>query len=105
MFKRKPVISSARIDFACRQGQAPAKTPQKRRAGRDDTYVECLVSTGGHHTERGVIVDISETGARVRFSHRSTLPSTVRIKALRLQLDRPAKVVWQDFNEVGLKFL
>jgi hypothetical protein len=105
VFKRKPVISSERIDFACRQGQAPATTPQKRRAERDDAYVECLVSTGGRHAEKGVIVDISETGARIRFNHRSTLPETVRLKALRLKLDRPAQVIWRDFNEVGLKFL
>ena len=105
MFRRKTRVSSERIDFAMgpdRTGKAPSRKP---RAVRDDTYVECAVSTGPGHLERGIVVDVSETGARIRFYSRWTLPGRVRISAPRLGLDREAEVVWQDFNEAGLKFL
>lgn len=104
MFKRKPVISSDRIDFASRSASRIGKHLGKRRTKRDQSYVECLILTSGRNIERGVIVDFSQTGAKVRFNTRATLPDTVRVKAVRLKIDREARVVWQDFNEAGLKF-
>ena len=79
------------MEFAARSASAIGKRPGKRR-------------TSGPNIERGVFVDVSQTGVKVRFNTRETLPDTVRVKAVRLKIDREVRVVWQDFNEAGRKF-
>jgi len=50
-------------------------------------------------------MDISDTGARVRFFHRGVMPDTVRIIAPRLRLNRRARVVRRDETDIGLQFI
>jgi hypothetical protein len=76
----------------------------RRRAGRDYAFAICRVMTENGQLQEGVIVDISETGARVRFKSRCRLPETLRIIAPRIQLDRTASLVWQDLNDAGIHF-
>jgi len=120
--------SKSRIAFALRssrQAQPPGETeslpaaaspsrPKKvvrarpvsnrRRAARDHAFAVCRVMTENGPLQEGVIVDISQTGARVRFKSRCRLPETLRIIAPRIKLDRTAHVVWQDINDAGLHF-
>ncbi len=76
-----------------------------RRVSRKDLWCVCVVETKGGELREGVIIDVSKTGARVRFRSRGKLPRIVRIKASRIGLKRFARVVWQSAFDAGLEFV
>jgi len=102
-----------------RAGTAPARAEEEaprpvpilrpaannRRGARKDLWCVCSVETKGGEIREGVIVDISKSGARIRFRSRGTLPSVVRVKASRIGLKRFARVVWQSTFDAGLEFV
>lgn len=61
-----------------------------------------MLPSGG--TRIGVLLDVSASGARVRFRTRGALPNCVGVVAPRLSLKRTATVVWQDTFTAGLQF-
>jgi len=77
----------------------------KRRGPRKDLWCVCAVETKGGETREGVIVDISKTGARIRFRSRGRLPGVIRIKASRIGLKRFARVIWQSAFDAGIEFV
>lgn len=77
----------------------------KRRGDRKDLWCICSVETKGGEVREGVIVDISNSGARIRFRSRGMLPRVVRIKASRIGLKRFARVIWQSAFDAGLEFV
>lgn len=78
---------------------------ENRRGLRKDLWCVCSVETKGGEKREGVIIDISKSGARVRFRSRGTLPNVVRIKASRIGLKRFARVIWQSAFDAGLEFV
>ncbi len=79
--------------------------PHQERSPRKNTWSVCTISNDGEGGREAVIVDVSRTGARVRFQGRGSLPSVVHIKSSRLGLNRKARVIWQDNCDVGLRFI
>lgn len=75
-----------------------------RHAARKDIWCECVILSDDGPLQAGVIIDISKTGARVRFRGRPRFPDTIRIRAIRLGLNRTANIVWQRDFDVGLAF-
>lgn len=75
------------------------------RADRMDTWCVCSIFTGGIEDRKGVVINTSDTGARVRFDTRGRLPIVVKIKAPRIGLEQKARVVWQDSMDVGLEYI
>jgi hypothetical protein len=100
----------ARIETV-KQARQPALPPHPKprgiipRALRTPCYANCQVYFAGNTCLRGVILDHSETGVRVRFSHRSALPEEVRVVSARLSLDRKARIVRRLDQDIGLEFL
>ena len=94
-------------DSMQRTAPTPVLRPMsnKRRGPRKDLWCVCSVETKGGEIREGVIVDISKTGARIRFRSRGTLPRVVRVKASRLGLKRFARIVWQSAFDAGLEFV
>jgi len=86
---------------------APIVRPQSnnRRGPRKGVWCVCAIETRGGEVREGVIIDISKTGARIRFRSRGTLPQVVRIKASRIGLSRFARVVWQSEFDAGIEFV
>ena len=90
---------------------APAPIPilrparDKRRGARKGIWCVCTIYYEGGATREGIILDVSKTGARVRFRTRGTLPRLVKIKASRIGLNRFARVVWQSTFDAGLEFI
>ncbi|MES1156605.1 MAG: PilZ domain-containing protein [Alphaproteobacteria bacterium] len=52
-----------------------------------------------------VIIELSESGARIRYANRVDLPSRLRICEPTLKLNRWARVVWQRDCLAGLEFV
>lgn len=76
-----------------------------RRAIRKGVWCVCSISFEGGEVREGIILDLSKTGARIRFRSRGTMPPLVRIKATRIGLNRYARVVWQSAFDAGLDFV
>lgn len=86
--------------------QSPSYTMRDmRQAKRKDLWCVCSLFQGDALLKEAVIVDVSKTGARVKFRHRGALPRHVRIKAGRIGLNRLAEVVWQTPSDAGLRFI
>ena len=80
-------------------------TPEEhRRASRDGTYKVATVTYPSGYVRKGVVVDRSETGVRVRFHTRGELPDHVHIAVEGIGGRKYARVAWQDVHEAGLAF-
>lgn len=75
-----------------------------RKSIREDIWCECVLAANGIELREAVITDISATGVRVRFRRRGELPFRVRVRAVRLGLNREAYVAWQTAFDAGLSF-
>lgn len=76
-----------------------------RRARRDGAYKVVTVIYPTGYERKGVAVDMSATGVRVRFSQRGELPSRVELKIDGMSGKRTADVVWQETHDAGFKFV
>jgi len=83
----------------------PAKAKITRRHTREDAWAVCRVHLGQDAFREGIVLDLSEGGARVRFRTRGSLPPRVRLSCPRLNVNREASVVWQDVFDAGLQFV
>lgn len=84
--------------------QADPAPPEHRWADRTGTYkIATLVYPSGY-TRKGVVIDMSASGARVRFSQRASLPETVTLKIEGVPGARQAQIVWQEAMDAGLRF-
>ncbi len=85
--------------------RSKSKYAEQRRAGRKGIWCVCVISSDASQLREAIILDVSKTGARVRFRSRGNLPAEIRIKASRIGLNRRAKVVWQTGFDAGLEFI
>lgn len=72
---------------------------------RKGVWCVCAVHLEGGAIREGIILDVSKSGARIRFRSRGTLPAIVKIKASRIGLNRFARVAWQTTFDAGLEFI
>lgn len=108
--RANPTIDMARINQvtaskATSDLSAPVQIKTNQRAERKQTWCVCTVSARSMALREGVILNISDTGLRIRFSQRGALPPIVVAKAGRIGLHRRARVVWQDVFDAGFEFL
>lgn len=80
-------------------------TPEvdKPRPVRAMVYREVYVTYESGYRRKGVVLDHSENGVRIRFPTNERLPIQVLLHAKVINMEGPASVVWQDGSEVGLK--
>lgn len=79
-----------------------------RRQRRRSTHIEAWITLeGGGFARRGcTIIDLSDTGARVRFQDAPPQASTLRLTFMGdVRVARPARVVWRRNNVLGLQFV
>lgn len=105
--KKKTSIPKDRLNrvIGRTEDEAPNAEPASQpRAVRETAWATCrLTWTGG--SDSGVLLDISKTGARVRFNHRPSLPAVVRLHVNAQSIKVDAEVVRVDDVDVGLRFL
>ena len=86
----------------------PRKAAKSRRqSARESHWCVCYI----HATEFGhdelveaIMLDLSESGARIRCRSRARFPEQVRFRAPRLGLDTVARRVWQNGFDTGIAF-
>lgn len=89
-------------DVVPAEPEEPAETRTTDRVG---AYKVASVTFPTGYVRRGVVVDLSATGARMRFSQRGALPDRVRVKIAGIAGDRLAEVVWQEDSDAGIRFV
>ncbi|WP_273184961.1 PilZ domain-containing protein [Hyphomonas adhaerens] len=72
------------------------------RAERAKVYREAAVAYDSGYRRKGVVLDYSANGARLRFPTNENLPPMVYLYARAVGLEGPARVVWQHGSEAGL---
>ena len=81
----------------------PEGPVEHRHAERTGTFRVVSVSYPSGYERRGVVVDMSQTGLRVRFSQRGELPDHVLLKIEGKAGVQKAQTVWQETYEAGFK--
>lgn len=74
--------------------------PRQRKA----QWAPCTLYWAPNGQERGVCVDLSDTGARVRFRSRTPLPQQLRLVSAQLGLNRACVLVRRDENDAAVRF-
>ena len=75
------------------------------RPVRGMSYREASVVYESGYARKGIVLDYSNTGVRLRFPTNEHLPSQVILHARAVNVEGPARVVWQEGSEVGLSLI
>ena len=111
MFGKRPPSGKDALTQRVRQlgaRSAPAEPPPSRaeaRAQRDAVFKNGSVILPDGARMVVVIKDLSDSGARVEFFARTTLPEVVLLVEPMLKLRRRARVAWQSDGAAGLQFI
>lgn len=109
MLKRKASkVPSERIALATKPrlvATLSIASSEKRSKPRRQCYIECVIKSPLGHHNRALIVDMSETGLKLKMQSRSRLPERVQIVSQRINLDIDAEVMWQGLDSAGLRFV
>lgn len=57
------------------------------------------------YSRKGIVLDYSDTGLRIRFPTNESLPRFLRVSARSIGIEGRAQVVWQKGSEIGLKLI
>lgn len=96
LLNRKPAMPDSAVDDV---------PPELRQSEREGAYRVVSVTYPSGYIRKGIVVDLSSTGARVRFSERGELPDKITLRIEGLSGRREAETVWQETHDAGLRFL
>jgi hypothetical protein len=101
LFKpRKPAeISPERVE------QVAAAPVDLGRPIRAPVYREAYVTYESGYRRKGVVMDVTESGLRIRFPTNEQLPPLVSVFARSVGLEGDAEVIWQKDSEAGLRMI
>lgn len=70
---------------------------------RVHVYREAYIMYDSGYRRKGVVMDFTETGLRIRFPTNERLPDVVTVNARSVGIEGEADVVWQKNTEAGLR--
>ncbi|MFN3911899.1 PilZ domain-containing protein [Hyphomonas sp.] len=83
----------------------PAKSQGARKSARRKTWAPCRITWSPNGVADGVCIDVSETGAQIRFRQRITLRGRLLFTASSLNLNCACEVVRQEGYDASIRFL
>ena len=95
--KKTSPVESARVSHVA------TTEPDSARPVRVHVYREAYVTYESGYRRKGVVMDFTETGLRIRFPTNERLPAIVGLHARSVGMEGDADVVWQKGTEVGLR--
>ncbi|MBY9066495.1 hypothetical protein K1X12_06270 [Hyphomonas sp. WL0036] len=75
------------------------------RPVRSQVYREVTVHLESGYSRKGIVLDYSDNGLRIRFPTNETMPRFLKVSAASIGMDGRAQLVWQKGSEVGLKLI
>ncbi|KCZ48404.1 hypothetical protein [Hyphomonas pacifica] len=97
--------SESRAPTTERVEQMVATHVERPRPARAMVYREAYVTYNSGYKRRGIVLDHSDTGVRLRFPTNERLPATVTLNASAVGLEGQARVVWQEGSEAGFSLI
>ena len=95
--------STAVVDLA---PISPTRPVERRSRKRKNTYADiAAVSAMGTNRKRGIVLDLSDSGARIRFERGDNLIDGMLIKIARYGIVKSANVRWRTRTDVGVEFI
>ncbi|MEX1250038.1 MAG: hypothetical protein WEA77_02435 [Hyphomonas sp.] len=93
---------SAPVQHA-RVNQVAAAVPASARPVRVQVYREVYVTYESGYRRKGIVMDFTDTGLRIRFPTNERLPAIVYVNARSVGMEGDANVVWHKNTEAGLR--
>lgn len=82
------------------------ETVERRRSERRDVYADVVaMSNAGRFVKKGVALDLSRDGTRVRFQNSDSLLDGMIVNISRYGIKRKARMRWRTRTDVGVEFL
>ena len=75
------------------------------RSERESAYKEASITFPTGYKVRGIVMDHSDGGVRIRFMNVEHLPDFVQLDVPALKIHTQARVAWHDSIDYGLEFL
>jgi hypothetical protein len=95
--KKPAQVESARVEHVA------ASVPDSARPVRVQVYREAYITYESGYRRKGVVMDFTDTGLRIRFPTNELLPPVVSVNARSVGIEGDADVVWQKNTEAGLR--
>lgn len=83
----------------------PEEPTEHRATDRAGVYRVVSVTYPSGYVRKGIVVDLSPTGARLRFSQRGELPDQVELRIEGRAGTQRGEIVWQETHDAGIRFL
>lgn len=78
----------------------------RRAAERRDTYADVVAkSNSGRFLKKGIALDLSANGARLRFENGDSLLDGMQVSIARYGIKRRGRMRWRTRTDVGVEFL
>ncbi|MEL6858194.1 MAG: PilZ domain-containing protein [Pseudomonadota bacterium] len=79
---------------------------ERRRAERRDVYADAVaLSNNGRVLKKGIALDLSSNGTRLRFENGDSLIDGMVVNIARYGIKRRARMRWRTRTDIGLEFL
>ncbi|MCR9080431.1 MAG: PilZ domain-containing protein [Hyphomonadaceae bacterium] len=83
-----------------------AEIVERRVAERNDTYADVVAkSNSGRFLKRGIALDLSANGARLRFENGDSLLDGMVVNISRYGVKRRGRMRWRTRTDVGIEFI
>ncbi|MEL7284686.1 MAG: PilZ domain-containing protein, partial [Pseudomonadota bacterium] len=79
---------------------------ERRRSERRDVYADVVaMSNAGRYLNKGIALDLSRDGTRIRFQNSDSLLDGMVVNISRYGIKRKARMCWRTRTDVGIEFL
>jgi hypothetical protein len=101
----KPSKSAPVAPAASRVEKMVTPTQDRPRPARSSVYREAYVVYDSGYKRRGIVLDYTDTGVRLRFPTNEGMPEHVTVNARGVGVQGRARVVWQKGSEAGFQLV
>lgn len=79
---------------------------ERRTSDRQNVYADAVaISNSGRFLKKGVALDLSANGSRLRFENGDSLVDGMVVSIARYGIKRPARMRWRTRTDVGIEFI
>ena len=79
---------------------------ERRSSERQNVYADAVaISNNGRLLKKGVALDLSASGSRLRFENGDSLVDGMVVSIARYGIKRPARMRWRTRTDVGIEFI
>ena len=79
---------------------------ERRGTERRNVYADAVaISNNGRFLKKGIALDLSANGSRLRFENGDSLVDGMVVSIARYGIKRPARMRWRTRTDVGIEFI